>query len=436
MPLDPSAAPIATTPPMRPAVSPLPSAARAEDGNGVVQVAAAAVNTTDFSTLLFDTLKALPPDASETMGMSGGTDMSPDALPPPVPFAADDVGAIPLALLAEIVSDAAGEPLPMRTAVNGHGMAKTKKSVTTMVERDPPSSSGRAASGPQSTIPSLLEVPVPVVAVPALPTPLGDCKAQPASTAMPPANGGLVEADDAVPHARGLQLPRGPVHADAEPLPSEVGSNHSPQPGITPADWSASASVPLIDTPMALTPLPSVAVSDAGRAALTGRTPLSSAIEERPALTYQLPAHPGAPAQLTLKLTPAELGAVTFEIRSVAEGVRQVHVLIDRPETLALFHQDHQHLANALARAGLDVEATQVTVSLARDYPAASPPATAQSSLGDAGSGDFPAGGNGRGDRPGTPDRSLRFDEQTSVPPADPPSAGSRAAHAVLDILA
>ena len=150
----------------------------------------------------------------------------------------------------------------------------------------------------------------------------------------------------------------------------------------------------------------------------------------------------GAPERLTLRLTPQELGSVTFELRPGVDGGRQIHVLIDRPETLALFEQDRQHLETALQRAGLAAEVTQITYALARDTVPVTPP-------GDAARGEFLAGGQANAGQSGNGQSNTgqsgagaasyrRADGEPDlvVPPDGTVPSGSRRRLAGLDIIA
>lgn len=191
-------------------------------------------------------------------------------------------------------------------------------------------------------------------------------------------------------------MPAGPADAPrpAEPSASATASDDERRQGssdvtggaVAPSERPAAEALP--PSPPAVPLSEAAGLALAPRAAPSSRAasaPLADPAEMPAALTYQPPTRI-APERLTLRLTPQELGSVTFELRPGMDGGRQIHVLIDRPETLALFQQDRQHLETALQRAGLAAEATQVTYALARDTVPVTPP-------GDAARGEFLAGG-------------------------------------------
>jgi hypothetical protein len=141
----------------------------------------------------------------------------------------------------------------------------------------------------------------------------------------------------------------------------------------------------------------------------------------------------GGSQRLTLRLTPDDLGSVTFDVHSAPAGGRSIHIAFERPETLALFQQDRSHLDSALARAGLGAGPGQITLALSSDAPAV--PATNPSGSADASS--DPTGGGRRGQPPPSPPplSSVPIDDwgtESSTTPV-PRRALARAA---LDIVA
>jgi hypothetical protein len=139
--------------------------------------------------------------------------------------------------------------------------------------------------------------------------------------------------------------------------------------------------------------------------------------------------------RLTLKLTPHELGGVSFDIKTQPEGGRSVAILFDRPETMALFQQDRQHLETALERAGLSADPAQITFALVSPPPSPSllPDQGAGAGL-PSGSADFDGSRPGRG----APAPTGIPDDDTDLWPLDlsPLPAYRLVLRAGLDILA
>jgi hypothetical protein len=137
----------------------------------------------------------------------------------------------------------------------------------------------------------------------------------------------------------------------------------------------------------------------------------------------------GQVERITLTLTPAELGVVSFELRAAPAGERSVHIAVDRPATLALLQQDRHHLDAALARAGLDADPARVTLGLAGD-PAPGFDRQSQGSFWPDATGDS----DGRRD---TPPLALVATPVEAPPSASLPAAAfALAPRSTLDILA
>jgi len=92
---------------------------------------------------------------------------------------------------------------------------------------------------------------------------------------------------------------------------------------------------------------------------------------------------------VTIQLRPDELGGVQVRIARGVDGSASVTLTVDKPETLASLQQDLAHLHQALDRAGLPVEARQVSLHL-------TPPVTAGDGL-STGSGGTSSGGGSEG---------------------------------------
>jgi len=68
--------------------------------------------------------------------------------------------------------------------------------------------------------------------------------------------------------------------------------------------------------------------------------------------------------QLNVQLNPAELGKINIRLEFVEGGKVRARVLADRPETLDLLQNDRHGLEQALAAAGLDLDAGNMEFSL------------------------------------------------------------------------
>ncbi len=69
-------------------------------------------------------------------------------------------------------------------------------------------------------------------------------------------------------------------------------------------------------------------------------------------------------SQLSVQLTPVELGRVDVRVTIKADGVAQTVVTVDRPETLSLLQKDASHLERALQQAGLNANQENMSFNL------------------------------------------------------------------------
>lgn len=68
--------------------------------------------------------------------------------------------------------------------------------------------------------------------------------------------------------------------------------------------------------------------------------------------------------QLSLQLTPVELGRVEVRVTVARDGVASAVVTVDRPETLTLLQKDAAHLERALQQAGLNANQENMSFNL------------------------------------------------------------------------
>jgi flagellar hook-length control protein FliK len=94
-------------------------------------------------------------------------------------------------------------------------------------------------------------------------------------------------------------------------------------------------------------------------------------------------------SEFQIRLDPVELGRidVTLEIDKARNTVT-THLVVDRPDTLALLQRDAGQLQQALNQAGLDSTAGGVNLSLRSDAQANGQQANGQQGQGDGGRGD------------------------------------------------
>ncbi len=412
----------------------------AKDASNLAGASADGGVAAPFGLALLQAMQAAPSPGDLAPGVPPATNPVPDISAPSLPIPGDAT-VMPLLLMAGGDDDGVDETaLPRGAGGAGPAVARLRKAAAGPKPGngiagifDDPASPTTGATGP-TPMDTAAMVDPPAPAIPGMPPPPsqpsdgnGDKAGAPRDEPAAPAPCGGATSHSAAP-ADAPPTPQGVLRDSAAPQPEPA----PPAPQPTPA--LAVTTEPATTTGIPSHPAPSGAPAPAA-------APIA-ATEGRPELIYQPPSHPGAPERLTLKLTPAELGSVTFEIRAASQGPREVHVLVDRPETLALFEQDHQHLASALSRAGLDAEATQVTLRLAHGHPAPDAPPAAPQAAAPApsfGQGQFPPGGSGGGGERPAPHARLpqTGGEALTGPPATAaPLPRLRLAHAVLDIVA
>lgn len=69
-------------------------------------------------------------------------------------------------------------------------------------------------------------------------------------------------------------------------------------------------------------------------------------------------------AQISVQLSPAELGRVEVRLNIAKDGTAHAIVVADRPETLALLQKDASHLERALQQAGINANAGNMSFNL------------------------------------------------------------------------
>ncbi|WP_331301805.1 flagellar hook-length control protein FliK [Methylobacterium oryzae] len=93
--------------------------------------------------------------------------------------------------------------------------------------------------------------------------------------------------------------------------------------------------------------------------------------------------------EFQIRLDPAELGRIDVKLEiDKAHGRVMTHLVVDRPETLALLQRDYGQLQQALSQAGFDPSAGGINLSLRGD-------GSAQSGGSGGQPGDAPRGGGG-----------------------------------------
>ncbi len=73
-------------------------------------------------------------------------------------------------------------------------------------------------------------------------------------------------------------------------------------------------------------------------------------------------------SEFQIRLDPIELGRIDVKLEiDKAKGTVATHLVVDRPDTLALLQRDAGQLQQALAQAGLDSSASGINLSLRGD---------------------------------------------------------------------
>ncbi|WP_165943500.1 flagellar hook-length control protein FliK [Roseicella aquatilis] len=130
------------------------------------------------------------------------------------------------------------------------------------------------------------------------------------------------------------------------------------------------------------------------------------------------PAAGGAPARLSVALRPLELGRLDIAVERGRDGGARIHVLAERPETLALLQRDAAILVAALEQAGLGGTGGTLDLGLARQESGQS--------------GGAAAGGEGQGGQ--APAGRGQGQDKRGRPASPPQHSGSRSLRGLLDI--
>jgi hypothetical protein len=124
----------------------------------------------------------------------------------------------------------------------------------------------------------------------------------------------------------------------------------------------------------------------------------------------------GGARQLTVTLSPRELGTVAIQVSRQPSGAASITLLVERPDTLALLRREAPALQSALDRAGTPVLDRHVTMALASN------PAASQTLQG-GGSGNPAGGDRAPWQRAGTPRGEAGRPADAVPAPAVQPSA-------------
>lgn len=424
--------------PLDPAAVPTPRAVPPTASNSLPSAAMAPAGGLTALSRLLNTVGGAPSFGQAmavAMQVPQGESGAVQATPPPETAA---TGPLLPEITPEVGSPRGASPAPAAMPARGGVMARGESKLPgarKLPTDGKPGPDVASADAPQPDPPPPA-VPAPLLVV-SSPAPNAAASSSPAPSSPP------VQAHGVQSARTGETAPR-VVDVPAAGESPQVPSTMAPGPGdMTPHPASSGPDVvPSGVAQVAVAPALPATSTATPPAAATG-TAATAPAEGRPELTYQLPAHPGAVERLTIRLSPQELGSVTVEIRAGGDGPRQVHVLIDRQETLSLFQQDRQHLTAALGHAGLDTDAANVTVSLAhdpsiaRDAPSAAPPVGAQHTPGQAGD----SANGGRQAPQQAPARAMGGGSGAAGVPEDGTTASAipirpALSYAVLDILA
>jgi Meckel syndrome type 1 protein len=185
----------------------------------------------------------------------------------------------------------------------------------------------------------------------------------------PPATGAAAGTPAELAEAGAAGLPASPaVTIPADPMPGGPAAQDRPattlpHPGTDPAisqpiPGSGSAADAAPSQAQALAGMSgSVAVPAAEVAAAAPPAPrLAPPIHQIAPIVVALAQRPGQVPRLSVTLAPEQLGRVEIRIeRDLAGDTTAIHVLAERPETLALLQRDARELDRALGQAGVTV---------------------------------------------------------------------------------
>lgn len=147
-----------------------------------------------------------------------------------------------------------------------------------------------------------------------------------------------------------------PPFADAAAVPEE-GPDRAGHPSVAPpdADIPVTRHAPGPTAPQAVPAVPQgppvpppAPASPAAASVPPPHAQIAQAIEP-----FAQGPRSDAPAVLSIRLSPADLGQVEVRIEPVRGGTTRVEIVAERPETMALLQRDQQELLRALDRAGL-----------------------------------------------------------------------------------
>ena len=67
---------------------------------------------------------------------------------------------------------------------------------------------------------------------------------------------------------------------------------------------------------------------------------------------------------MTIQLDPADLGRLEIQMKFDKDGGLKTHLLVDKPETLAMLQRDASHLERVLQQAGFDPDKSNLSFDL------------------------------------------------------------------------
>lgn len=228
---------------------------------------------------------------------------------------------------------------PLAAELDGRGAAMIRQAMTDA------SGSSRTDGATLGTAPADAQGPAAAAANANRQTPRDDPRAGPAGdTVVPePSRAQSFEASGAQSGGQGLGEPE--TAPDAPPLaeaPSTGEALPFPQSPATAA------------TPAPASPAPST----------TRHGPAPVAEQLTPAIA-RMETGPDGVRRLTIRLEPVELGQLEIRIERAGDQAPRVHLMVERPETLALLRRDQPALERALDQAGLAAEGREIVLQLA-----------------------------------------------------------------------
>lgn len=337
-------------------------------------------------------------------------------------------------------SPTAKDKLPSQPAVQGTVTQAPTGEATALVQPPPlngltidaPSPPNQPAADPLAVSTAVSSgggpsrSPVQTSGIAAPPSTLTLATAPPSGDAPEAAYDATVTPPQQHPSIAAPVTPTPTIQASAIAAKAAPGAPHAADTLTSSPSTTATQALPLVGLAPETSPAPIAAATPA--AAITGAPALQ--VAHAVSVLVQQSADSQA---LTIRLNPEELGSVQIRVQHSPDASVQVAVTAERPETMLLLLRDHDGLRQALAQAGVNVNARDISYQVAQP--------TATLSQGGVGSGQTAMNQGGTGQQgaqgqAGTQSDNGRSSWFTLPSPDAPPSAVAPLPAEGLDITA